>query len=818
MRKFGYLAGGSVLAMAMSLSVGAAAAQEREGETASVDALIVTANKREQNLQDVPVVVTVVSAQQIQDAGVRDIKDLTVLTPGLIVTSTSNETVTTARIRGVGTVGDNPGLESSVGVVIDGIYRPRNGVGFGDLGEMDRIEVLKGPQGTLFGKNTSAGVINIMTKQPDFTLGAQGELTVGNYNARGVSGSLNVPIVEDVVAGRLFFARRERDGFYDTNVAGPRTDREDNNQDFWTVRGQILAVPNEDLTIRLIADYTKREEICCLAVNVIRGATQAAADALVAGGATTNPPNPGARVTNANRPTDQNITDRGVSAEINWDTPWLGGAELTSITGARRWTTENGQDSDFTRADLLYRDPDGGFGRDFKQFSQEFRLAGETDRVNWLVGAFYANEKLVSKERLLIGTQLEQYLDLVFTSGANPAGLETFTGLPAGAAFIAGRGPNDTYDQDSRSFALFTNNSIKFTEALELTVGLRWTKEKKELDAHYTNLGANPGCGALLTREAVNAAILGGGNAAAGRATTSYALLYGYGCSAGFTPAFANVTTRQEASEEEFSGTAKLTYRWNSDVMTYGSYARGYKAGGFNLDRARTGSTVAGFGVQPNTSFPGEFVDSYELGAKTTWFNRSLLLNASVFHQKFTDFQLNTFTGISFIVASIPEVTSKGVDTDLIWFTPVDGLTLQGGVTYAETTYGKFTPGPGVSARLPGAQLSFAPEWSSSASVSYETDLTENLTFRVSANAKYTSEYNTGSDLAPLKLQEALTLVNARVGIGSQDERWAVELWGQNLTDELYKQVAFDGTFQAGAINAFLGAPRTYGMTLRSKF
>ena len=173
-----------------SLVAGAAYAQDTDADEATVDAIIVTAQKREQSLQDVPIVVTAVSEQQLEDAGIKDIKDLTVLTPGLLGTSTASETVTTARIRGVGTVGDNPGLESSVGVVIDGVYRPRNGVGFGDLGEMERIEVLKGPQGTLFGKNTSAGVINVITKQPSFTFGAEGELTAGNYGQLGAAASV----------------------------------------------------------------------------------------------------------------------------------------------------------------------------------------------------------------------------------------------------------------------------------------------------------------------------------------------------------------------------------------------------------------------------------------------------------------------------------------------------------------------------------------------------------------------------------------------------------------------------------------------------
>src|SRR5579875_2223717 len=179
-----------------------------------VDEIVVTAQKRVQSLQDVPVVVTTVNRQLLQDTGVRDIKDLALLTPGLIVTSTSSEASTTARIRGIGTVGDNPGLESSVGVVIDGVYRPRNGVGFGDLGDVDRIEVLKGPQGTLFGKSTSAGVINVITAAPKFTFGADAELTVGNYNTFEGATQVTGPLIADKLAGSLYFADRQRDGYF----------------------------------------------------------------------------------------------------------------------------------------------------------------------------------------------------------------------------------------------------------------------------------------------------------------------------------------------------------------------------------------------------------------------------------------------------------------------------------------------------------------------------------------------------------------------------------------------------------------------------
>ncbi len=815
MLKSRYFCGGSVMAVALATGlVGQAAAQE--GGNRTVEEVVVTAQKREQRLQDVPIVVTAVSGQLLQDTGVRDIKDLTILTPGLLVTSTSNESVTTARIRGVGTVGDNPGLESSVGVVIDGVYRPRNGVGFGDLGELERIEVLKGPQGTLFGKNTSAGVISIISKAPERVFSAESEATFTNYDGVGFSQSVTGPL-GDTLAGRLYVAARKRDGFQDVVTGGPlatRGDNDDGNQNYWTGRGQLLWEPNEDLSVRVIADYTKREEDCCTAVQLVNGPFSPILRLLSPGAGIIATPDPDQRLTFSNRSTAQEIEDKGLSVQVDWDTPWFGGATLTSITAARNWETINAQDSDFTTVDLLYRDLNGSFGREFEQFSQELRLAGQTESVSWLVGGFYAHEKLTSNETLNVGTQLESYLDGIFTVlGAGPIA----------PAYIPGPFQGDSYSQDSETFALFTNVNWRLTEQLELTGGLRYTIEQKDLDSHYRNLtggaggaGPNPCSPTALASVLANPGVIAGG----GANSTAFRLYAGYVCSAGGDRAFNNVDTSQDKEEKEFSGTAKLAYHFSSDIMAYGSYARGYKAGGFNLDRSRFGIGV----INPDTSFPAEFVDSYELGLKTRLFDQSLTLNTAAFYQKYTDFQLNTFTGIAFVVLSVPEVISQGVDMDFTWATPLDGLSFQGGVNYALTQYGEDTPpgaafGPGGSSfRLPGARLSLAPLWSASLSAAYEREISDALMFRANATAKYTSSYNTGSDLNPLKVQPELTLLNARMGIGAEDESWMVEVFGNNLTDETYLQVAFDGTFQANTINAFLGAPRTYGVTLRLRY
>ena len=823
----------------------AAQATQDEEEATTLAGLTVTAQKREEALQDVPISITALPEQLLLDTGIRDVKDVQVLVPGLTVTSTQSEAQTTARIRGVGTVGDNAGLESSVGIVIDGVYRPRNGVGFGDLGEIERIEVLKGPQGTVFGKNTSAGVINVITKRPDYTTRVEGELTVGNYNALGVAGSLNTPI-GDNAAFRVYAAKRKRDGFMDVRTGGgPRRETEDYDQNFHSLRGQLLLEPSDTLDINVIADFTSREENCCTGVTVVRGGTAAIIDALSPDEGVAPVADPFARTAWSNRSTEQDIKDKGISMETNWITPWFGDAVLTSVSAYREWASINGLDFDFSSADLLYRNPE----RDesltaFETTTQEYRLTGATDSIDWMVGAFYSNEDLDRNETYRIGGAYEPYLSIALLSLVNPAlgqrpdaplFLADATGLPPGTVF-AGFGADDTYRQNAESLAFFTNNTWHATDALDLTLGLRYTREDKALESAYSNPNGSPGCSAMLSPEGqarIAQALLSRGVPAAALPSVIPQVI-GYGCLPWANPLHNGRATRQEREEKEWSGTLKAAYRWNDTWMTYASAARGYKAGGFNLDRVQsnTGLSSGTAGILPvaDTSFPGEFVDSYELGAKTTWAGGNLLINATLFHQTYEDFQLNSFLGTSFVVRSIPEVVSQGIDTEVLWNTGFDGLSFQGGVTYADTRYGDEVPGPdfvepaGALYKLPGSRISFAPLWSTSGAVTYEWGFGADLVGRFNLGAKYMSEFNTGSDLDVEKVQEGYTVVNARLGFGARDRSWMVELWGLNITDEEYVQVGFDAPLQNvspvpgnpfNSYNAFPGAPATYGVTLR---
>ncbi len=795
----------------------------------NVDEIVVTAQKREQSLQNVPIVVTAITAQALQDAGVKDIKDLTVLTPGLLVTSTSSEVSTTARIRGVGTVGDNLGLESSVGVVVDGVYRPRNGVGFGDLGELSRVEVLKGPQGTLFGKNTTAGVINVVTAKPTFKLGLNAELTVTNYDGYGGSASLNVPVIDDKLAVRVFFVDRERSGFESVRTGvGPRTRTDDYNRNFYSIRAQALWTPTPNVEVLLEADHTKRKEACCAAVQILEaGTTQNVLHALdPKDGGVATVIDPFNRVTYSNRDTPQNIDEFGVSGQVDWTTPWLGDAKLTSITAYRHWKRTGFTDPDYTSVDILQYDPNRQNAK-FNQFSEELRYAGHTDRLDWLVGAFYAREDLTQNVSLEYGNQFEQYGSALFSGGASTTLLGTLLGRAPGTSFVAGQGQNDNYDQRERSLAVFTNNNYKLTDKLEITLGARYTSELKRLSTLYSNTDGAVGCSALVAR----------GPALGATAAALAPLL----CGTYQNPNFNNLPSFQRRTEERVTGTAKAAYRFNPDLLTYVSYARGYKAGGFNLDRSACGFVVnpaCGGQLAPvlDTSFKAETNDSYEVGFKSTLFGRKLLFNATGFYQEFQNFQLNAFNGLVFTVISVPQVTSAGADVDVAWFA-TDRLKFNGGVTYADTRYADRDTsalGPKCTAiafgatatqatpagcsLLPGSRLSLAPLWSASVGATYEQPLGPNLKARLAVDAKYSSDYNTGSDLNPVKIQPAYTIVNARVVLAPLDEKVSLELFAQNLFDEHYIQVAFDATAQSRSYDAFLGTPRVFGATVRAKF
>ena len=890
--------------------------------------IVVTATRRNQALSDVPLAVSAVTAQNLEMSGAHDIRQLNQLSPSLLVSSTSSEGgAAVARIRGVGTVGDNPGLESSVGVFIDGVYRSRVGMGLTELGPVERIEVLRGPQGTLFGRNTSAGLISVITAQPRFDPEVDGAITVGNYDERRADATITGPITS-TLAGRIDGVYLKRDGFLNDVVSG----RDVNDRNRWLLRGQLLFQPNSNITDRFVADYTRRREECCAAPFL---PTQ---DTIATGSGVVHQPSTIAAIENGlggmlqddpfrrrvsitpGRNYDSNVDDWGLSNELDWD---FGGANLTSITAYRFNDYVRGQDADFNKLDILYRDSDGGSANRFKTFTQELRLNGKTfgDRLDWLVGAYFADEKLRVKDNLAYGSDYSQYsnclvgenfaaltgqpglVDTANPTCINPAVAGALLGSPLFpaaqkpvlAAFarlgafagltnsgftnlaLAGGAPllslnnvgiNDLWNQKSTNWALFTHNIFTIMDGLDLTVGARYTHEKKTLNANLTDnnflCGAFSGT-ALQTLPCVNPTV----------GPLGYQI-------------------RDSRSENRFSGTMVLSYKPTPQLLTYASYSRGYKAGGFNLDRSALWRAVVIGTPASNPPLPGngaicvnaaqpgcqgrvasgadlafkpETNDALELGAKYN--GPGFDLNVAIFHELFRDFQLNTFNGLNFLVENINacKTNLNGADTDnnpasgactggtkagvrsqgveIEAFTrPMRFLSLNAGVTYADTKYRHNLVGADGKAltnalfQLPGQPISNSNKWTVTGAAAWTPPIGgTGLSGLAYVDARYMSGFNTGSDLDIEKFQGSFTVINARVGIRGPNNSWSVELWAQNLLDKNFEQVAFDAPIQGtcttrGAINGFcspipnvatqlygtfLGEPRTFGITFRGK-
>ncbi len=903
----------SAACLALAIPSLAFAQETPQAEDASDGEIVVTAQGRSQLLSDVPVAISAVSAETLQNSGANDIRQLNQVAPSLLVSSTGSEANGSARIRGIGTVGDNPGLESSVPVFIDGVYRSRSGIGLNELGEIDRVEVQRGPQGTLGGRNSSAGLISIYSKKPSFTFGVSGELTYGNYDFMRAAGSVTGPISEQL-AFRVDGVYVKRDGFYRDDQNG----HDVNNRDRYFLRGQLLFEPTDALSVRLIADYTSRKEECCAATYVDRTVNQFIGDLNtpstvgVASTATSNNiinvlRDLGQPLAAFNQGYGRNISvspnrvfsgetkDYGFSGQIDYD---FGGATLTSITAYRQYRSGQASDTDYGEVDILYRAPSDEAYRQFHTFTQELRLQGEAfgGKLDWLVGGFFANEKLTVRDNLRFGNQYGRFATCRIISGGGLAGLYSPASpscvVPGvGAATIGGAaglsGPdvlaaftrldtlndlgttNDRYFQNGTNFAAFTHNIVHITDTLDLTLGLRFTSDKKKFDATFGN--DNSACTAvqgLVLDDLVNPLTTATARALAGS-------LIGLSCQGNSTAELNGVSINDKRSEDEFTGTAILSWKPVDDLLVYGSFARGYKAGGFNLDRSALKSPILPFGGQAGTQalvrnlqFDPELVDSYELGAKFS--NGPFGLSVSAFRSDFSSFQLNTFNGTVFLVQNVNGcdnlVGGSSADTDLSNTTgscaagditygvrtqgleleaslvPARNFRVAAGLTYAKTTYRDDLIGTKNGApldpalrKLPGDNLSNAPEFVATSSVTWTPDIgSGGMSGLVYIDGRMTSDYNTGSDLFPQKEQDGFAVFNARIGLRGPDEAWGLELWGQNIFNQDYAQVAFNAPFQGGQSSApfvdprypggrqifahFLAEPRTYGITLRGKF
>ncbi len=758
--------------------------------------------------------VTAVNAQQLQDAGVRDIKDLTVVTPGLTVTTTGSNTSTTARIRGIGTVGDNVGLESSVGVVIDGVYRGRPGAALGDLIDIAQVEVLRGPQGTLFGRNTSGGVINVRSEAPRFTPQARMEASVGDFNFRQLRSTVTGPIAGDVLAGRLTASFQQRDGYIkDTGTGDTYNDR-----DRWAIKGQLLWNITPDATLRVIADYAKTDEACCVAVPIFYGPAGAALSALGgklrAGTPYTYGPFNGTRVDNhvydvalnpATQTMDDSSTDKGISAQLDWN---LGKTDLTVIAARRTFKTMPTIDADYTSLDLLTQKA----GQDITEGSLEVRLASADPdaRVEWLVGAFLFSQKIFSDQELRYGTQFRSYVEAITPRVPISPGvtlpvlrrLEQVIGVPVGSLLAPGVAVNDDYDYESRSAALFGHATWNVTQALSVTGGLRYSREEKSADYNiqsFDRLSQISLVGALAPFAALK-------------------VLQQFPAVTPFSSSF---------KDDDLSGTISAGYQVSQHVNLFARYARGYKSGGYNLSRTapqtQPGAPIAN---PKNVIFDPERVDAFELGGKFRFLEGRAQLNANLFYQTLEGYQTNAFDGTSFRIINAGGVDSKGLEWDYR-LRLTDHLTLDGGGTLQDVKYTDFAnAGPTAAQAALGATVqnltdktpNFVSDVLISGGVTYARPVSSALGIRANLNYLYRSSYATAQDLDPLSMQKGYVLLNASIGVGSLDQGWGLEVWVRNLTDERVLNLAFDTPFQTGNQSGVMEPPRMMGVTLRAQF
>ena len=798
----------------------------------SANEIVITATRRAETVQDVPIAVTAISGDLINNAGVTDIRGLEQLSSSLeVFTGQSAATGTSLSIRGIGTAGDNPGFEPAVGVFIDGVYRARAGLALAELPPIDRVEVMRGPQGTLFGRNTSAGALSLITEGPSFDLGGYAEVSYGNYDAISLKGGITGGVT-DTVALRLDGIYRERDGY----IRDVNSDRSFNNLDRYTLRGQTL-VEKDDLKIRFIADYSKTDEQCCGAVSVVEGPTAPAIQlgASLAGftGIYTGKPSERRTAATPGRSYDEAVEEWGVSAEVTYD---FEAVTLTSITAWRDWDVRRNQDIDFSGFDRAYRE---GYKPGLRDFTQEIRLQGSalSDRLDWLVGGFYLNEKLTLTDRVRFGTQANFYSDALFAPSGfelfdtfgpavpefgqvlmalNPALAAAAAGDPALFALLNSPLPggsegdgqiDDRYRVKTEALALFTHNVFEITDTLKLTLGLRWNHEKKKINA---NLNAvSPTCDFYLDP---STAILTG--ALATLAPDAILLT----CNPTTNPEF-NGLYKGSRSENELTGTAKLAYAVTPDFMLYGGYDRGYKSGGYNLDRGGFDSVILGGdgGQIEDLEFDSEKVDSWEVGFKSQW-GRAFTLNVAAFYQDFSNYQQLVFSGNSFVTMNVDKTVSKGVEAEST-IRPARDLTFQLSYSLVDAKIKDSSNLIGTPLEFEaGKQIALIPRHTVTGAATWTPPLSDTLNALVHADFRFQSEQATSSQSRGIADNEGFAVVNARIGVASADDKWRLEFFVENLFDKYYHLGTFAVPEQPGTIAAYPAMPRFYGVSARIGF
>lgn len=768
--------GSSLLAvMAVNLasfSSSAAFAQDADSEQSSgIEDIVVTAQRREENMQDVPVAVTVANAETLAQAGVVNVTNLNTLSPSISFRATNMASSTSnIQIRGIGTTGNARTFEGAVGVFIDGVYRTRSGQALSNFLDVDSLQILRGPQGTLFGKNTSAGAVLVASAKPDLNeAGVNFESSYANYGTYLVRGALNLPL-SDIAAVRIAAVGSGTDG----NIRNPNGGWTNANDD-WGVKTQLLVEPTDRFSLRLIADYAKSNGDCCYGtvdVNADTAPTQDYIDFLTLQNGLTPPSRDiSKREAVVNPYTDNRVKDYGATLHLDYE---IGNGALRSVTALRRYNVSNEQDADFSGATIMNNLET--FNSKF--FSQELTYAGEIEgglNVNYVVGGFYSDEKLSMNRDLWHGSQAQSYWDLVFDTVVAPGVLLRDVAGDPDASGFDGQGffGSERFNGTARSLAFFTHWDFQLSEQFSVIAGARYTNERKTGVAAFRAM--NPSDPLVLL---------------------------------GVMP---GAPYDQSVTNNALSGTLGVQFKPNDDTMFYATYNRGFKAGGVNLDVNAFG-VLGNVGADATAIYKPETIDGFEAGFKLDWMDGRARTNVAVFHNSIKDLQVAQFLGLRFAIVNAPSAKVQGAEIEQT-FKLSDNVTLNGGLTWLpKATYGN----DALIGSLAGRRFSTAPELAGNVSLSGEVPVNDGLALTGRVHVQYTGEVFTNP--VTNDKERAFALVDANLGIKSLDANWHVEAFVKNLFNTVYVTSHFNTPLQTGDINGYLGAPRTYGLMLRGSF
>ncbi|MCB2073216.1 MAG: TonB-dependent receptor [Novosphingobium sp.] len=836
------------------------AAESTYDDYASGNEIVVTATKREQTLQDVPVAVSVTSAEALERAQVRDLFDLQTLVPSLRVRQNQSSANTNFFIRGFGNGANNAGIEPSVGVFIDNVYRSRAAAQIADLPDVERIEVLRGPQSTLFGKNASAGVISIVTKKPRFEFGGNVEASYGNFDAVVLKGVVTGPVTQDIAVS-LAGSYNTREGFTKNLITGNGVDERDR----WFVRGQLLFEPDSDISVRIIGDYGKIDEHCCEVLSV--KASSATAALLALGGQVNPADDPFGNITYYNFDPVNEIENYGISGQVDYQ---LGDFTLTSITSWRKNNSFNNYDADFTSAELVAQ---SSYDIGIKTFTQELRLSGNLlDRLSMLLGAYYFNEKInQTGAQIVWGAQARPYFNLAI-AGATGGALSvpmleaTFGALEGdptkytGSFFAAGQGLDERYRMKNDAVSIFGQLDFEIADRLTLTGGANYTYDKKRfvLDVGTSDVFAgldfnNPAYAPFRYQLLLGGALQSGlplaqaqAFAAANQnnpAANPLNALRGLQ----IAPPFLNVPNAVEpgkTSDDNVSWTARLAYELNNRVSVYAGISKGFKASSINLSsgsRPAPGDAAAigasGIGVVNQTygsRFAGpEKSTVYEAGIKADWGVAGA--NFAIFEQSIRGFQSNIFTGTGFLLANAGKESVFGLEFEG-FAKPVEPLTLGLSVTYLDPVYDEFTNS--AFGDVTGIMPADIPPLSASFSIDYDLELANADRLILHADYLYESETQNIEGLPGFIVRDPVSgqIIDFQPGLDAAREftrqvdelsasltyamrnGFELTVWGRNLLDDRYIAQIFDAPAQTGAVSGYANSRRTYGVGARFRW